>query len=186
MKYILKEAAFVIAMVLSGACILGAINLIQMDLPNAKAHPVTLDKFKPKPLPASVYYRAAQLDLNTKNFNCLARNIYYEAGVEGYNGKIAVAQVTWNRVKNGRWGDSFCKVIHAKHQFSWTKQRKPAPTGQLWLDSQAAARDFLRGVRLVILQDSKFYHATWIDAPSWTEPMTVKTTIGQHIFYAYK
>lgn len=178
---ILKEAAFVTAMVLAGAAILYLFN----PPSSVGVYPVQHSHIQPKPLSKIVYYRAAQVNVNAKNFDCLAHNIYYEAGVEDYKGKIAVAQVTWNRLKNGRWGDTVCKVVYGKHQFSWTKQRKPKPAGQLWQDSQAAARDFLRGVRLAILRDSKFYHATWISAPSWTDPMTVKATIGQHIFYAH-
>jgi hypothetical protein len=51
---------------------------------------------------------------------CLIRNVFYESGGEPYLGKIGVAQVTWNRVKYGKWGQDVCRVVYAPGQFSWT------------------------------------------------------------------
>ena len=51
---------------------------------------------------------------NRKDVACLAKNIYFEAGTESMLGKMAVAQVTINRVKNGYWGDTICDVVNAK------------------------------------------------------------------------
>ena len=42
---------------------------------------------------------------------CLAKNIYYEAGNEPEEGKVAVAMVTINRVRDGRFGKSICSVV---------------------------------------------------------------------------
>lgn len=157
----------------------------------AKPYPVEYIQpidITPKPyraLKPSEFYRAEKITVSDKDFECLARNIYYEAGVEDYTGKIAVAQVTWNRVQHGRWGKSICKVVYAKKQFSWTHQNKAAPKGRLWRASRAAARDFVNGVRHYELKASKYYHATWIKAPVWTKPMTELTVIGQHKFYQY-
>jgi spore germination cell wall hydrolase CwlJ-like protein len=65
----------------------------------------------------------------TKNdVECLTKNIYYEAGVEDHRGKFAVGNVTINRLKTGYWGNSICKVVYAKKQFSWTLAKKlPRP-----------------------------------------------------------
>ena len=46
-----------------------------------------------------------------KDVECLARNIYYEAGSEPEEGKVAVAMVTINRVRDGRFGRSICSVV---------------------------------------------------------------------------
>ena len=74
----------------------------------------------------------------TKNdVECLTRNIYYEAGVESRVGKFAVAHVTVNRLKTGYWGNSICKVVYAKKQFSWTlAQKLPRPNSKLWAESE--------------------------------------------------
>ena len=39
---------------------------------------------------------------------CLAQNIYYEAGSETFEGKVAVAQVTMNRLESGRFANNVC------------------------------------------------------------------------------
>lgn len=145
--------------------------------------PVDLALKEPEPLETVEFYRTAKIKLSKRDFNCLAKNIYYEAGVEDYAGKIAVAQITWNRVRHGRWGDSVCRVVYAKKQFSWTHQKKPAPSGKLWTLSLQAAEDFVNGTRHYELKDSKYYHATWIDAPAWTQNLEAVAIIGQHHFY---
>jgi spore germination cell wall hydrolase CwlJ-like protein len=50
-----------------------------------------------------------------KQLECMAMNIYREAGYEPFEGKVAVAQVTMNRVKDGRFGDDVCGVIYKKN-----------------------------------------------------------------------
>lgn len=131
------------------------------------------------------YYKSDEkLKLSSKDLKCLEQNIYYEAGIEDYAGKIAVAQVTLNRLKTKRWGNTICKVVYAPHQFSWTKQKKEKPKGKLWRESQNAAKDFLDGVRIQSLNDSLFYHATWMkEKPKWADHKIQVKEIGQHVFY---
>jgi len=58
-----------------------------------------------------------------KEMDCLAKNIYYEAGNQPIDGQTAVAQVTMNR-KNANFANSICGVVYQKTgdicQFSWT------------------------------------------------------------------
>ena len=62
---------------------------------------------------------------------CLAKNIYYEARGEPMHGKIAVAQVTLNRVTHRtEFQSSICGVVYAKHQFSWTMEKHREPRGE--------------------------------------------------------
>ena len=51
------------------------------------------------------------INLSSKDRDCLARNIYYEAGNEPEEGKVAVAMVTINRVRDGRFGKTVCSVV---------------------------------------------------------------------------
>jgi spore germination cell wall hydrolase CwlJ-like protein len=44
----------------------------------------------------------------------MARNIFYEAGSEPTEGKIAVGVVTLNRAQDGRFGKSVCDVVKAR------------------------------------------------------------------------
>ena len=115
---------------------------------------------------------------------CLIKNIYYEAGVEDIKGKYAVAHVTVNRMKTGRWGDNLCKVVYAPKQFSWTlkkKLHKPDPT--VWAESRAVAINVLNGARVKGLEQSLFYHADYIRPPKWADMTQFVVQIGQHIFY---
>ena len=121
-----------------------------------------------------------------KDFECMARNIYYEAGTESYTGKLAVAQVTLNRVKTGYWGKSICKVVYAKQQFSWTRVPKRAwmaLKGNAWADSLQAANQVLSyGVRVKPLKTALFYHADYVN-PNWKDTNKRVGKVGQHIFY---
>ena len=130
---------------------------------------------------------------NTKtDLECLARNIYYEAGVESSVGKYAVAQVTLNR-----WQDkkpkSLCPIIyaHAKVasgktvcQFSWAcKGKLERPSGKNWEESQRIAADVIHnGMRVAPLKDATHYHANYVK-PNWTEVERIVWAEGSHIFY---
>jgi spore germination cell wall hydrolase CwlJ-like protein len=114
---------------------------------------------------------------------CLAKNIYYEAGVEDIRGKFAVAQVTINRLKAQRWGNSICKVVHAPKQFSWTLRRHhEKPRGDAWEHSRAVAAAVLSGVRVAPLKESTLYHASYV-RPYWVKSVVKIQQVGQHIFY---
>ena len=52
--------------------------------------------------------------LSDKDVECMARNIFYEAGAEPVEGKIAVGVVTLNRAQDGRFGKSVCDVVKAR------------------------------------------------------------------------
>jgi spore germination cell wall hydrolase CwlJ-like protein len=54
------------------------------------------------------------INFTSKDVDCLAKNIYYEAGNESEEGKVAVAMVTINRVRDGRFGKSICSVVDQK------------------------------------------------------------------------
>lgn len=121
-----------------------------------------------------------------KEFDCLTRNIYYEAGVENRIGKLAVAQVTLNRVKTGYWGKDICSVVYAEKQFSWTRIKKRAwlhNKGNHWQESVDVANQVLNyGVRVKTLKTSLFYHADYVN-PNWRDNSKLITKVGRHIFY---
>ena len=48
------------------------------------------------------------------DLECLARNIYYEAGSESEEGKVAVGLVTINRSNNGDFPSSICGVVNQR------------------------------------------------------------------------
>ena len=148
--------------------------------------PAHYDKIVAKPLPKMMLYKSTKrLQLSSKEFGCLARNIFYEAGVEPMIGKIAVAQVTYNRVKAKFRGSSFCSVVYSPKQFSWTSEsskRNTQPSGKLWKESKLAAKRFINGLRVAKLEKSLHYHADYV-SPNWGQPEYKVQQIGRHIFY---
>ena len=145
-------------------------------------------KTKVDELEKIVLYRIPiKLQVSQKDMHCLTKNIYHEAGVEDRPGKIAVAQVTLNRLQTKRWGNSICSVVYAKAQFSWTlekKKRWSKPKGELWNQSVAVANEFVQGKRVKGIEKSKFYHTDYIRKPTWAKTMVQVKQIGQHIFYS--
>jgi spore germination cell wall hydrolase CwlJ-like protein len=121
----------------------------------------------------------------TKNdVECLTKNIYYEARGENTAGKFAVGHITVNRLKTGYWGNSICKVVYAKKQFSWTLAKKlPRPDSRAWAESEDVARKVLAGHRVRGLTKSLYYHATYIKDPKWADSKHEAGQIGNHIFY---
>jgi spore germination cell wall hydrolase CwlJ-like protein len=127
-----------------------------------------------------------------RQLDCLARNIYYESGGEPFEGKVAVALVTLNRVKSSQFPDDICRVIYQKSpimdkvvcQFSWTcsgvTKVKPA-NGREFEESMAVAKKvLLEGFRLPSLEHALYFHGDYIN-PGWKR--TKVAHIGRHIFY---
>lgn len=132
--------------------------------------------------------QAVTIKYTNKDLDCLARNIFYEAGIESRLGKYAVAQVTLNRVKVNykKWGNSICSVVYARKQFSWTSVKKRAweqPKGKLWEESLDVAHEVLNeGVRVRPLKKALFYHTDYVN-PRWRDNSKHIKQIGAHIFY---
>ena len=128
----------------------------------------------------------------TRQLECLTRNIYWEAASEPFEGKVAVAQVTLNRMVSGKFPDSVCGVVHQKNvfyervvcQFSWYcegNHKVKAIHKPMWLESEEVAKKvLLEGFRLPSLHNALYYHADYVN-PGWRLPRIEK--IGRHIFY---
>jgi len=135
--------------------------------------------------PVTAQLRQTQLD-------CLARNIYHEAGYEPFEGKVAVAQVTINRAESGQFPSDICKVVYQKNvvyekvmcQFSWycegPSAMKPM-NGPVYTESMEVAKKvLLEGFRLPDLKNALYFHGDYIH-PGWDKKPVAK--IGHHIFY---
>jgi len=130
-----------------------------------------------------------------KQLDCLTRNIYWEAATEPFEGKVAVAQVTINRVESGRFAPDICGVVYQKNvvydrvicQFSWfcdgsSKIRPIYPAH--WKEAEEVAKKvLLEGFRLPSVKNDLYFHADYVK-PQWGKPQVGK--IGRHIFYAEK
>ena len=76
-------------------------------------------------LPILFFGYVGQVEANN-DVHCLAEYIYHEARGESTAGKMAVALVTLNRVKDKRFPDTICSVV---------KQTKFYPSGRIDLHS---------------------------------------------------
>ena len=141
---------------------------------------------------ALIKMSAVTADVRNKQLECLARNIYFEAGGEPFEGKVAVAQVTINRANSGRFPSDICRVVYQKNvvydkvlcQFSWYCE---GPSGAkprnmtVYKEAEVVARQvLLEGFRLPSLKEALYFHAKHIN-PKWDKERVA--TIGGHIFY---
>jgi spore germination cell wall hydrolase CwlJ-like protein len=125
----------------------------------------------------------------------MAMNIYREAGHEPFEGKVAVAQVTMNRVKSGQFGKDVCGVVYQKNvimekvvcQFSWAcdsaAKTRPVNNAAYKESYEVAKKVLLEGFFLSSLKDALYYHANYVN-PRW--PLEKIGSIGNHIFYKAK
>lgn len=127
-----------------------------------------------------------------RQLKCLALNIYHEAGIEHFEGKVAVAQVTINRAVSGQFPSDICQVVYQKNnflsktvcQFSWhcLQPSKLAPTNTKSYEESyiVAKKVLLENFRLDMLENALYYHADYVN-PGWKYKRIGK--IGRHIFY---
>ena len=131
-------------------------------------------------------------EMRQKQLDCLARNIYHEAGYEPFEGKVAVAQVTINRAESGDFPSDICKVVYQKNivyekvlcQFSWycdSASLKKPMNGPVYTESMEVAKKvLLEGFRLPSVKEALYFHGDYIN-PGWKREKVAK--IGRHIFY---
>ncbi len=87
-----------------------------------------------------------------KEFDCLAKNIYWEGHTQGLNGQRMIGYVTVKRKGEPSWPNTICGVVLQKRgrtaQFSWTMQvsARRAPLNRAkWLIAREVAREVLAG-----------------------------------------
>ena len=118
-----------------------------------------------------------------KELDCLAKNIYYEAGTEPFEGKVAVAQVTLNRVRSREYQNTVCGVVYQRAQFSWTLDHtKRVRDTKAWHEANLIAHGVLSG-RIKLPNFHALYYHTHKIKPRWSKTKQVVATIGNHIFY---
>ena len=133
-------------------------------------------------------------------FECLRKNIWFEARSEGVEGMTAVANVTLTRTKTPNYPRDVCGVVYQtmrdhdgsirknKCQFSWYCDGKPdvikltKRNKEVWELSGQIAHKALAGELPMIVNDATHYHEYSIN-PKWAGDMMQVTQINNHIFY---
>ena len=159
------------------------------------------------------YYKPLEYNIikySDADVNCLAKNIYFEAGVESTAGKLAVANVTINRATHANFPNTICGVVQEgihyynvkrdeyfpvrnRCQFSWYCDGlgDNPREGRTWESAQELAIKVLTNyydkALIDITDGAMYYHANWMETyPSWSKKKKIMTSIDRHIFYGGK
>ena len=128
------------------------------------------------------------------DLQCLAENIYFEAGNQPELGKVAVGVVTLNRTMDHRFPKSVCGVVKQaiqgengpRCQFNWVCEGKTNPSNSKnWRESLRIARMLLEGgydQYKSVFEDVLFFHAASLKT-NWNKRHNRVGQIGDHIFY---
>lgn len=133
------------------------------------------------------YEKLVAQDLG-KQVLCMAKNLYYEAAMEPWEGKLAVAQVTMNRANSSKFPSTVCEVVYQKtgstYQFSWVGEKVSEVRNKYaWEECLIIARKALTEAKLhdtIYRTQSMYYHNTSVN-PAWKLKYVAK--IGNHLFY---
>lgn len=128
-----------------------------------------------------------------RQVECLAKNIYYEAGYEPKEGKIAVALVTLNRSVHPEFPSDLCEVVSQKKkntcQFSWYCETKKNRNELAFEEAKRIALYVYANYERMrdITGGAIFYHADYVNVRKIGVQNLQKTAvIGRHIFYKEK
>jgi len=168
---------------------------------------------KPMSMVTPDYYKPLEFDkvkYTAADVLCLAKNIYFEAGVESTAGKLAVANVTLNRTLGDNYPNTICEVVHEgihrynarieeyvpvrdRCQFSWYCDGllDDPREGRTWESAQELAKRVLVNhydrALIDITDGATHYHANWMETyPKWSKKKKIMASIDRHIFYGSK
>ena len=112
---------------------------------------------------------------------CLAQNIFHEAGTESFMGKVAVALVTLNRVKDNRYPNTVCDVVkQGPIRESWKTKMTPDPSDAEFYP----VRNMCQFSWYCDGKDDRIVDADYV-APDWRHRLTLIGKIDRHIFYRW-
>lgn len=120
----------------------------------------------------------------SRELECLAAGIYFEAKSEPLAGQLAVGHVIANRANSGRrFPSSYCGVLFQRGQFSFVR-------GQSYPSIPRASRQWQTAVAIAKIVDQElhesavpgalFFHAKRVQ-PRWR--LTRVGSVGNHVFY---
>ena len=123
-------------------------------------------------------------DPGSRELECLATGVYFEAKSESLAGQLAVGHVIANRANSGgRFPSSYCGVLFQRGQFSFVRGRSlpsvPRASRQ-WQTAVAIAKIVDQDLKDSAVGNALFFHARYV-SPGWR--LKRVAAIGNHIFY---
>jgi N-acetylmuramoyl-L-alanine amidase len=122
-------------------------------------------------------------DAGSRELECLAVGVYFEAKSEPLAGQLAVGQVIANRASSGRFPSSYCGVLFQRSQFSFVRGRSyPAIArgSRQWQNAVAIAKIVDQDLQDSSVPTALFFHAKRVQ-PRWR--LTRVGSVGNHVFY---
>src|SRR5688572_9715511 len=122
-------------------------------------------------------------DPGSRELECLAIGIYFEAKSESLAGQLAVGHVIANRSESGRFPSSYCGVLFQRSQFSFIRGRALPSVPRAsrdWQEAVAIARIVDQELHPSPMGKAMFFHARRV-SPRWR--LTRVGTLGNHVFY---
>lgn len=124
-------------------------------------------------------------DPGSRELECLAAGIYFEAKSEPLIGQLAVGEVIANRANSGgRFPSTYCGVLFQRGQFSFIRGKSwPAVkrSSRQWENAVAIAKIVDQDLKDSAARDALFFHARYV-SPGWRRLKRV-ASIGNHVFY---
>ncbi|HQS96049.1 MAG: cell wall hydrolase [Novosphingobium sp. 16-62-11] len=119
----------------------------------------------------------------SKELECLAGAVFFEAKGESLAGQLAVGRVIVARSNSGRFPASYCGVVYQPSQFSFVRGRSmPAINrdSRAWQTAVRIARIADEGQWKSPVEGAMFFHATYV-SPRWGKTRMAK--VDGHVFY---
>ena len=132
---------------------------------------------------ASMVAQLRSTEPGSRELECLAGAIYFEAKSESLKGQLAVGHVVANRAASGRFPSSYCGVVYQRNQFSFVRggsMPRIARSHIQWKNAVAIAKIVDRKLAPTPVSKALFFHATRV-SPRWR--LTRVATLGNHVFY---
>jgi spore germination cell wall hydrolase CwlJ-like protein len=141
--------------------------------------------------PAARPWQASALD-QSRQLDCLAQAVYYEARGETPVGQAAVAQVVLNRVRHPAFPKSVCAVVYQGAQVGRGCQFSFACNGAMnrnrepsaWNRAEKVAARALAGYVMADVGNATHFHVTSV-RPGWGPKLLRVSQIGTHVFYRF-
>ena len=154
-------------------------------LPNASepaAAEVEAPQIRAASLTALVAAQPQPGDLS-RELNCLAGAIYFEAKSESLAGQLAVGRVIVARSKSGRFPNSYCGVVYQPSQFSFVRgggMPGVAKASRQWKNAVAVAQIAHTGTWRSPVEGALYFHAAYV-SPGWRLKRVGR--VENHVFY---
>ena len=120
----------------------------------------------------------------SRELDCLATGVYFEAKSEPLAGQLAVGKVIANRAQSGgRFPATYCGVLFQRGQFSFVHGGhlpSVSHSNRQWQTAVAIAKIVDQDLKESNVGKALFFHARYV-SPGWR--LKRVAAIGNHVFY---